>query len=63
MGLFDGLGKVLETTIKVATTPIAMTKDVVDIAMGEEPNNTSKHLKSTEKSAIQAMDKLTGNDF
>lgn len=62
MGLFDGLGKVLESAVKVAVTPIAIVKDVVYISMGEEATNTSKLLDSAGKSATEAMDKLTGNE-
>lgn len=53
MGLFSSL---IGTAVKVATAPVAVAKDVVDVAMGETPKNTEKHVKSIEKD----IDKLTG---
>jgi hypothetical protein len=55
MGLFGGLGKLVEVSVKVACTPIA---DVVDVVTGSEAETTSKLLDSAGDSASEIMDKL-----
>ena len=52
MGLFSSL---LGGVVKVATTPIAVVADVVDVAKGKEPKNTKKHVKSIEKDIDETL--------
>lgn len=60
MGLFGFIGEIAEATVKVAITPIAAVKDVIDVASGEEAENTSKLLNSAGKNVEKGFDKLTG---
>jgi len=60
MGLFGFIGEVTSAAIKVAVTPIAVVKDVVDIAGGDEAENTKKLIKSAGKDIEKGFDKLTG---
>lgn len=60
MGLFGFIGEIAEATVKVAITPIAAVKDVIDVASGEEAENTSKLLNSAGKNVEKGFDKLIG---
>lgn len=46
MGLFDFVTDIASATVKVALTPVAVVKDVVNIATGEEPGATKDLLTS-----------------
>ena len=46
MGFFSEL---VSGVVKVAISPVAVVKDVVDVASGKEANNTKKILKSASK--------------
>lgn len=53
MGFFSNI---ISATVKVAITPLAVVKDVVNVAVGEEPNSTKKLLESAGKDAEKAFD-------
>jgi hypothetical protein len=53
MGL---LGNLVSGTIKTALTPLAVVKDAVDVALGEEPENTKKLLNSAGKDFENAVE-------
>lgn len=46
MGLFDFISDVASATVKVALTPLAIAKDVVNVAFDKEANSTKDLLKS-----------------
>lgn len=52
MGFFSEL---ISATVKTALTPVAIIKDVVDVAKGEEPQNTKGLLKSAGKDFDEAV--------
>lgn len=55
MGFFSGL---IGAAVKVAITPIAVVKDVVNVATGEEPNATKSLLDSAGDDVKDAIDDL-----
>lgn len=55
MGFFSGL---IGAAVKVAITPIAVVKDVVNVATGEEPNATKSLLESAGDDVKDAIDDL-----
>ena len=57
MGFFSNI---TSAVIKVALTPIAVVKDVVNIATGEEPDTTKELLKSAGEDADDAINDATG---
>lgn len=60
MGFFSNL---LSGVVKSIITPVAIVVDVVDIAQGEEPNNTSNLTESAIEDLKQAVDDLTDGDI
>lgn len=52
------LPNVLSAVVKTVLTPIAIVKDVVNIATSEEPNSTRKLLESVGKDVEKALDDL-----
>jgi hypothetical protein len=46
MGMFDLLTDLASATVKVALTPVAVVKDVVNVATGEDPDATKNLLDS-----------------
>lgn len=58
MGLFDFLGDVASAAVKVAVTPIAVAKDVVSVATGDEPEATKKLIKSAGEDIQDAVDEI-----
>ena len=58
MGFFSNL---VSSVVKVAITPVAVAKDIVDVATGEEPENTKDLLESAGDDFIDALDDATGN--
>ena len=59
MGFFSNI---LSATVKTLLTPVAIVKDVVNIATGEEANATKDNIKSAGEDATKAMDNLCGED-
>lgn len=55
MGFFSGL---IGAAVKVAITPIAVVKDVVNVATGEDPNATKSLLDSAGDDVKDAIDDL-----
>lgn len=56
MGFFSSI---ISSAVKVAITPVAIVKDVVNVAIGEEPDTTKEILKSAGKDAEEAFDSIT----
>jgi len=56
MGFFSNI---ISATVKVALTPVAVVKDVVNIATGEEADATKDLLKSAGEDAEEAMEDIT----
>lgn len=59
MGFFSNI---ISATVKTVLTPVAIVKDAVNIATGEEADETKKLLKSAGEDASDALDNLTGDD-
>ena len=57
MGFFSDI---LSATVKVALTPVAIVKDVVNIATGEEPDATKELFKSAGEDLDDAINEATG---
>lgn len=55
MGFFTNI---LSATVKTVLTPVAVVKDVVNIATGEEADSTKNLLSSAQDDAIDAFDDL-----
>ena len=55
MGFF---GKMISATIKTVLTPVAIVKDIVNIATDEEPNATKNLLESASDDVGEAVDDL-----
>lgn len=58
MGLFDFAINAISATVKVAITPVAVVKDVVNVVVGEEPDATKELLQSAAKDANDAVDEM-----
>lgn len=56
------LTNLISATVKTALTPVAIVKDVVDVATGNEPENTKKLLKSAAEDAEKAGDTMMGEN-
>lgn len=56
------LTNLVSATVKTALTPVAVVKDVVDVATGGESENTKKLLKSAAKDAERACDTAMGEN-
>ena len=59
MGFFGGM---FSSVVKVVLTPIAIAKDVVNIATGEEPNATKSLLKSAAEDVSNATEDLADGE-
>lgn len=60
MGFFSNM---VSATIKTALTPVAIVKDVVNVATGEEVESTKKLLESAKEDAEDAFDDLGEADI
>ena len=58
MGLFGFVCNVASAAIKVAVTPVAIVKDVVDITQGYEPEATANTLGSAIEDVVDSIDEL-----
>ena len=56
MGFFSEL---ISATVKTALTPVAVVKDVVNIATGQEAEATKELLQSAGEDLENAMDSIT----
>lgn len=57
MGFFTDI---ISATVKVALTPVAIVKDIANIATGEEATATKELLESAADDASDAIDEITG---
>lgn len=57
MGFFSNI---ISATVKVALTPVAIVKDVVNVATGEETNATKDLLKSAGEDAAKVGSTMLG---
>ena len=57
MGFFSNI---ISATVKVALTPVAIVKDVVNVATGEEANTTKDLIKSAGEDAEKVGNTLLG---
>lgn len=56
-------GNLFGSIVKVALTPIAMVKDVVNVATGEEADATKDLIKSAGDDVKEATDDLADGDI
>lgn len=59
MGFFSNI---ISATVKVALTPVAVVKDAVSVAAGEDPEATKKLLESAGDDAEEAKDNLVDGE-
>jgi len=57
------LSNLVSATVKTVLTPVAIVKDVVNVATGEEANATKKLIKSAIKDVDDAGDDLANGDL
>ena len=57
------LTNVLSATIKTALTPIAVAKDVVNIATGEEVDSTKSLLESAKDDVEEGFEDIGDGEF
>ncbi|MFB3057350.1 MAG: hypothetical protein ACE1ZQ_09350 [Ignavibacteriaceae bacterium] len=60
MGLFDFIGDVASAAVKVAITPVAIIKDVVNVSTDKEPTATRSLLESAGEDLESAGDRIMG---
>lgn len=60
MGFISGI---FSAVVKTALTPVAIAKDVVNIATGEEVDATKELIESAKEDAEDAMDDLCDGDL
>lgn len=60
MGFFSNL---VSATVKTVLTPVAIVKDVVNVATGEEANTTKKLLNSAKNDIEDAGDDLVNGEL
>jgi hypothetical protein len=58
MGFLDFAADLVSATVKTALTPIAIVKDVVNVATGQEADATKELLKSAAKDVERSGDDL-----
>ena len=56
------LGKLTGVIVKTALTPIAVVKDVVNVATGQEASATKKHIDSAIDDLEKFADGMCGED-
>lgn len=56
MGFFSDI---ISATVKIALTPVAIVKDVVNVATGQDADATKDLLKSAGDDVKDAMDEIT----
>lgn len=60
MGFF---GNAFSSLVKVALTPVALVKDVVNVATGEEPDATKDLIESAVEDGKDSMDDLVDGEL
>lgn len=58
MGFFSNI---ISATVKTALAPVAIVKDAVNVATGQEPDETKKLLESAGEDVEKAIEDATGN--
>jgi hypothetical protein len=56
MGFFDSI---IGAAVKTVITPVAIIKDVVNVATGEEADSTKNHVESITDDIEDAFDEIT----
>lgn len=56
MGFFSNI---ISATVKTALTPLAIAKDAVNVATGQEADTTKELLKSAGEDVEEAFDEIT----
>jgi hypothetical protein len=54
------LSNIVSATIKTALTPVAVVKDVINVATGQDPDTTKNLLESAGEDVSDAIDDITG---
>lgn len=57
MGFFSNI---ISATVKTVLTPVAVVKDVINVATGEEADTTKNLLSSAGEDVSDAIDEITG---
>ena len=57
------LTNIISATVKTVLTPVAVVKDVVNIATGEEADATKNLLSSAAEDVVDAADELGDGEF
>lgn len=57
------LSEMFSAVVKTALTPVAIVKDAVDVATGQEPENTKELLKSAGQDVKDATDELADGEI
>jgi hypothetical protein len=60
MGFFTNM---VSATIKTALTPVAIVKDVVNVATGEDAESTKKLIQSAQQDVSEVLDYLGEGEF
>jgi hypothetical protein len=60
MGFFSNI---ISATVKTVLTPVAVVKDVVNVATGEDADATKNLLSSAQEDASDAFDDLGDGEF
>jgi hypothetical protein len=60
MGFFTNM---VSATIKTALTPVAIVKDVVNVATGEDAESTKKLIQSAQQDVSEGLDDLGEGEF
>jgi len=56
MGFFDNI---ISAAVKTVITPVVIVKDIVNVATGEEPNQTKEHIESIINDLNDAADSIS----
>jgi hypothetical protein len=54
------LSNIVSATIKTALTPVAVVKDVINVATGQDPDTTKNLIESAGEDVSDAIDDITG---
>jgi len=60
MGFFSNM---ISSAVKVVLTPVAVVKDVVNVATGEDADATKEHIESAVDDAKDSLDNLADGDL
>lgn len=57
------LSKLVQAAVSTALTPIPVVKDIVDVALGETPKNTEKHLENISEEIEESFEDLEDGEI